>query len=265
MACRNIVALVESVVAAVSSVTVTLNAVSLLVGQGTQAIATPKDAQGNVLTDARSPRDSSNPLIARERNRRGERACAGNRDNLGDDRRRHRNVAAPGGERGSRGEVTVSLGASSLVVGQTTQATATPRDALGLGARTDGVSLESSSPLWPRKSAGGLVHRRARQERPLPRRSKASRDVACADGERACRECHGTLSPSTISYAAADEQSNRRRAMRVARPPGRRSCGRRRTCWSRRSALWRRDGVSSERRRSRAAPFGCQVCPSVTP
>jgi len=151
---------VNPVAAAVSSVTVTLNALGLLVGQGTQAIATPKDAQGNVLTGRTvSAWSSSNPLIAAVSATGLVNALALGTATIS---------ATIDGVTGTSpplvvslapvANVTVSLAASSLVVGQTTQATATPKDALGLVVPGRTVSAwTSSNPAVATVSASGLV------------------------------------------------------------------------------------------------------------
>jgi uncharacterized protein YjdB len=135
----------------VASVTVSLGASSLIVGQTTQATATARDAQGNILTGRTvSAWTSSNTAVASINGTGVITALSLGTATFS---------ATIDGITGTSASLTVSpvtvvpvatvtvtLGTSSLIAGQTTQATATPRDAQGnvLTGRT--VSWSSSNP-----------------------------------------------------------------------------------------------------------------------
>ncbi|MBK7832773.1 MAG: Ig-like domain-containing protein [Gemmatimonadetes bacterium] len=116
----------------VASVNVTVNSAPLIVGQTTQATATVRDAQGNVLTGRPVTWSSSTPAVATVSTTGLITAVAPGTVTV---------AATSEGVSGTSpslsvvpvpvAAVTVSLGSTSLDVGQTTQGAATVRDAKG--------------------------------------------------------------------------------------------------------------------------------------
>ena len=121
----------------VASVTVSLAAPSVGVGQSTQAVAVTKDSSGNTLSDRTVTWSSANSIVASV-------TAAGLANGLAVGTAGI--VATSEGQTGSAtltvtttpppppapvASVTVALGASSVSVGQATQATATLKDANG--------------------------------------------------------------------------------------------------------------------------------------
>lgn len=147
--------------AAVTTVSVTLASTSLTVGSTTHATAITADASGNVLTGRTIAWSSSNASIASVDASTGVvTAVAAGTASI---------VATSEGKSGSASiavtlpppapvaTVSVSLGSGSLIIGGTTQATATARDASGnvLTGRT--IAWTSSNTGTATVSASGVV------------------------------------------------------------------------------------------------------------
>jgi len=141
----------------VATVSVSLGSGSLTVGQTTQASAVLKDAGGNVLTGRTITWTSSNTAVATVNSSGLVAAVGAGSANI---------VATSGGVTGQASltvtlapvaTVSVSLGSSALVVGQTTQATAVLKDASGnvLTGRT--ISWASTNPAVVTVSTTGFV------------------------------------------------------------------------------------------------------------
>jgi uncharacterized protein YjdB len=139
------------------SVSVSLGAASLTVGGTTQATATNRDAAGNVLTGRPVTWTSSNPAVATVSASGGVAAVGAGTATI---------TATSEGQTGSAAltvtpvptaSVSVSLGAASLTVGGTTQATATNRDAAGNVLTGRLVTWTSSNPAVATVSASGGV------------------------------------------------------------------------------------------------------------
>jgi uncharacterized protein YjdB len=142
----------------VATVTVALAASSVSVGQSTQATATMKDANGNTLTGRAVAWASSNTAVATVSSSGLVNAIAAGSAQI---------TATSEGQSGSAtltvtvvpvATVTVALGASSVAPGQSTQATATLKDANGntLTGRT--VTWASSNTAVATVSSSGLVN-----------------------------------------------------------------------------------------------------------
>ncbi|HEY2377991.1 MAG TPA: Ig-like domain-containing protein, partial [Gemmatimonadaceae bacterium] len=141
----------------VASVSVSLGSGSLTVGQTTQATAVLKDATGNVLTGRTITWSSSNSAVATVNSSGLVTAVGAGSANI---------VATSGGITGQASlsvtlaavaTVSVSLGTSNLIVGQTTQATAVLKDASGnvLTGRT--ITWASTNTVVATVSATGSV------------------------------------------------------------------------------------------------------------
>ncbi|HKW12192.1 MAG TPA: Ig-like domain-containing protein [Gemmatimonadaceae bacterium] len=122
---------VSVTVVPVASVTVSLASSSLTTGKTTQATAVTKDAGGNVLSGRAVTWSSSNTAVATVNASGVVTAVAAGSANV---------IATSEGVTGQASlsvtvvpvaSVTVSLGSSSLTIGQTTQATAVTKDASG--------------------------------------------------------------------------------------------------------------------------------------
>jgi uncharacterized protein YjdB len=141
----------------VASVSVTLNSPSLVVGQSTQAVATLRDASGNVLSGRTISWSSSNSAVATVNAQGLVTSVAAGSANI---------TATSEGITGSAAltvtlpavaSVSVTVTPDTLRTGQTAQATATLKDANGnvLTGRT--VSWSSSNVVAASVSAIGLV------------------------------------------------------------------------------------------------------------
>ena len=141
----------------VASVTLTLAASSITVGANTQATATTKDANGNVLTGRAVTWASSNTAIATVSTSGLVTALAAGNSNI---------TATSEGQTGSAtitvipipvASVSVTLAASSIIVGGTTQANATTKDANGNVLTGRAVTWASSNTAIATVSTSGLV------------------------------------------------------------------------------------------------------------
>jgi uncharacterized protein YjdB len=141
----------------VASVTVTLNAPSLAVGQVTQANATARDANNNALTGRAIAWSSSNTAVATVDSTGRVTAVAVGSANI---------VATSEGKSGQAtatvnqvpvASVTVSPSSASMNVGQTAQLTATTRDANNTVLTGRSVAWSSSNASIATVSASGLV------------------------------------------------------------------------------------------------------------
>jgi uncharacterized protein YjdB len=141
----------------VAAVAVALNAATLQVGQATQATVTPRDSAGNALTGLPVSWASANPSVATVSTTGMVTAVSLGTSAI---------TATVSGVSGSATEtvstatvanVSVVLDSSSLMIGKTTQATATAWDISGnvLTGRT--VTWSSSNPAVATVSATGLV------------------------------------------------------------------------------------------------------------
>ena len=150
---------VTAVTVPVASVTVSLAASSLAPGGTTQATATARDANGNVLTGRALGWSSSNGAVATVSASGVVTAVAAGSANI---------VATVEGKTGQAAvtvaapivpvaSVTVSLGASSVTAGATTQATAVTRDANGNVLTGRAVAWSSSNSAVATVSAAGVV------------------------------------------------------------------------------------------------------------
>jgi uncharacterized protein YjdB len=142
----------------VATVSVSLAASSVVIGGGTQATATTKDASGTVLTGRTIAWASSNPSVASIDGVTGavEGVAAGTATL----------TATSETKSGSAtitvtvvpvASVSVSLGSTNLVVGATTQATASPKDAGGHSLTGRTVTWTSSNTAAATVSSAGLV------------------------------------------------------------------------------------------------------------
>ena len=141
----------------VSNVTVQLNSSSITIGQSTQAVATARDASGNVLTGRAVTWSSSDTTVATitpsgliTAIAAGNAAIRATVD--GTIGAAALTVAAP-----TVANVGVVLANSSLNVGQTTQATATASDALGNAITGLAVSWSTSNTAVATVTPSGLV------------------------------------------------------------------------------------------------------------
>jgi uncharacterized protein YjdB len=146
--------------AAVATVTVSLNSPSIEVGQQTTAIATTKDASGNVLTGRAVTWTSSNAAIATVDTAGRVRAVAAGSASI---------TATSEGKSGSAtvtvtnpapapvATVTVSPATASVQAGSTVQLTATTRDGSGNVLTGRVVSWTSSNGAVATVSGSGLV------------------------------------------------------------------------------------------------------------
>ena len=144
----------------VASVTVSLGSSSITAGQTTQATATEKDASGNTLTGRTVTWSSNNTAVATVSGSGLVTAVAAGSAQI---------TATSEGKTGSAAltvssstpppvaTVTVSLASASITAGQTTQATATEKDASGntLTGRT--VTWSSNNTAVATVSSTGLV------------------------------------------------------------------------------------------------------------
>ena len=143
--------------APVASVTVVLGSSSLAVGHSTQATATLRDANGNVLTGRTVTWSTSNSSVATVNASGTVTAVAAG------------SAAIPAASEGIIGSatvtvspppvasVTVTLNSASLTVGQTTQAGATLRDASGNTLTGRSISWSSAAPSVATVSSSGTV------------------------------------------------------------------------------------------------------------
>jgi uncharacterized protein YjdB len=141
----------------VASVTVTLSAPSVSIGQTTQANATTRDASGNTLTGRPVAWTSSNTSVATVDSTGLVRSVAAGTANI---------TATSEGKSGQAtltvnqvpvASVTVSPSSASLTVGQTTQLTATARDANNNVLTGRSVTWSSSNPSIASVNSSGLV------------------------------------------------------------------------------------------------------------
>ena len=143
--------------APVATVGVTLNAPSLTVGQSTQAVATVKDANGTVLTDRPVSWTTSNSAVATVDASGLVKAVSAGSATITATADSASGSATLTVAAASVAMVTVAVGASSLTVGQTTQATATVKDADGNVLTDRVVTWSSSNPSAATVSSTGLV------------------------------------------------------------------------------------------------------------
>jgi len=146
--------------APVATVAVALNAGSLTAGQTTQASATLRDASGNVLTGRSITWSSSNAAVATVSSTGVVTSVAAGSAQI---------VATSEGQTGAAtltvnapapapvASVAVALSSGSLTIGQTTQATATMRDASGNVLSGRSVSWTSSAPSVATVNSSGVV------------------------------------------------------------------------------------------------------------
>jgi uncharacterized protein YjdB len=146
--------------APVATVTVTLNSPSLTTGQSTQAVASMKDVNGNVLTGRAVTWGSSNPAAATVSSTGLVAAVAAGSAQI---------TATSEGKSGSAtititaaapapvATVTVALGTASIAAGQTTPAVATLKDASGATLSGRAVSWSSNNTAAATVSSTGLV------------------------------------------------------------------------------------------------------------
>lgn len=143
----------------VATVTVSLGSSSVTAGQGTQATALLKDAGGNVLTGRTIAWSSSNTAVATVNATGAVTSLAAGTAKI---------TATSEGKSGFAtltvtapvvpvAAVTVSLGASSLTTGQTTQATAVTKDASGNVLTGRLITWSSSNTTVATVSSSGLV------------------------------------------------------------------------------------------------------------
>ena len=144
----------------VASVTVTLASPSLTTGQSTQATATLRDAQGNVLTGRTITWTSSASGVATVSSTGVVTAVAAGSAQI---------IATSEGQSGGATEtvsnpapapvasVTVTLASAGLTTGQTTQATAVTRDASGNVLTGRSITWSTSDSTVARVSTSGLV------------------------------------------------------------------------------------------------------------
>ncbi|HEY2379357.1 MAG TPA: Ig-like domain-containing protein, partial [Gemmatimonadaceae bacterium] len=144
----------------VSSVSVTLNAASLTVGQSTQATATLRDASGSVLTGPTVAWSSSNSDVATADATglihaigAGNATITATSQGVSGAATLTVNASAPAPVT----SVTVTLNAPSLGVGQSTQAVATLRDAAGNVLTGRAISWSSSNSTVATVDVNGLV------------------------------------------------------------------------------------------------------------
>ncbi|MFN8574458.1 MAG: Ig-like domain-containing protein [Gemmatimonadaceae bacterium] len=145
--------------APVNSVTVTINSSTLTVGQTAQATATLRDAQNNRLTGRGIAWSSSNTAVATVNNIGLVTAVAVGNANITATSEGKSNSAPIAVTAGVApvASVDVSLGQPNLTVGQTTQATATLRDAQAHILTGRAVVWSSSNPSFATVDANGLV------------------------------------------------------------------------------------------------------------
>lgn len=141
----------------VSTVTVTLASSTLTAGQNTQATAVLKDASGNVLTGRTITWSSSNTAVATVNGSGVVSSVAAGSTSI---------TATSEGKSGSAtlnvnappvATVTVSLAASSITAGQTTQATAVLKDANGNVLSGRSITWTSANTNAATVSSSGLV------------------------------------------------------------------------------------------------------------
>ncbi len=145
-------------VAPVASVAVSLNAPTVVIGTGSQANATLRDAQNNVLTGRVIVWSSSNPAVATVDASSGQvTTVSPGTTNI---------VATSEGVSGQAtltvtpppvAAVAVTLGSQSLFVGSTSQASAVTRDASNNVLTGRVITWSSSDPAVATVSANGLV------------------------------------------------------------------------------------------------------------
>src|SRR5437867_2682276 len=152
----NAVAITVTVVP-VASVSVSPASANVIVGQTAQLAATPKDANGNPLTGRTVTWSTSNAAVA---------AVSGSGLVTGGAAGTATITASSEGQNGSAAitvtvvpvaSVTVSPAAATVLVGQTVQLTATPKDANGSPLTGRVVTWASSAPAVATVSANGLV------------------------------------------------------------------------------------------------------------
>lgn len=143
--------------AAVSSVSVALNATALTLGQTTQATATLRDGAGTALTGRAVTWTSSKASVATVSSSGLVTSVGAGTADI---------TATSEGKSGSAtvtvtipvvATVSVAVNSSSISVGQTTQATATAKDSKGVVITGRPVTWASSNPLVASVSTGGLV------------------------------------------------------------------------------------------------------------
>ena len=145
--------------APVASVTVTLNASSLTVGQSTQAAAVAKDANGNVLSGLTVTWSASAPTIASVTSQGTVTALAAGTSNI---------VATVGGKSGSATEtvaapvqtpasVQITAPTTSITTGNTLQLGATVKDSAGQTMTGASVSWSSGNTSVATVSSSGMV------------------------------------------------------------------------------------------------------------
>lgn len=143
--------------APVAAVAVTLASSNLTVGQSTRATARLSDADGNVLTGRRIVWSSSDARVATVDTTGFVRTLAAGTVAISATSEGVAGSASLGVSPAPVSAVSVALNASSLTIGQTTQAVATLRDANGTVLTGRGVAWSSSNPGVAAVSATGLV------------------------------------------------------------------------------------------------------------
>jgi uncharacterized protein YjdB len=146
--------------APVATVSVALDAASIQVGQGAQATATLKDANGATLTGRSITWSSSSPSVASVSSTGAVSGLAAGTTQItatSEGKTGSASLTVIAGPPAPVASVTVALGASSIQVGQGTQATATLKDANGntLTGRT--ITWSSSAPSVASVSSSGAV------------------------------------------------------------------------------------------------------------
>jgi uncharacterized protein YjdB len=151
------ISIVASAPPPVASVSVSLGAGSLMIGQATQATAVLKDASGNVLTGRTTTWGSSNPAVATVSSAGLVTAVAAGTAVITGTSEAQSGSATLTVNVVPVASVAVSLGASSLTVGQTTQGTAVLKDASGTVLTGRTITWASANTAVATVSATGLV------------------------------------------------------------------------------------------------------------
>src|SRR5216684_3459199 len=141
----------------VASVTVSPATASIMVGQAVQLTATPKDANGNVLTGRVVTWTISNAGVATVNGTGLVTALAAGAAIITAACESANGTAAITSTNVPVASVTVSPPTATVTVGQTVQLTATPRDASGNPLSGRVITWASSSPTVATVNSGGLV------------------------------------------------------------------------------------------------------------
>ncbi len=141
----------------VASVTVSPATASIMVGQTVQLTATPKDANGNVLTGRVVTWTISNAGVATVNGTGLVTALAAGAAIITAACESANGTAAITSTNVPVASVTVSPPTATVTVGQTVQLTATPRDASGNPLSGRVITWASSSPTVATVNSGGLV------------------------------------------------------------------------------------------------------------